>query len=299
MINLTRSHFAIVTVFTLTALSANAALMSQYGILNLSANGGINPNTGLAWQAGDKYRVAFVTDGKINAESNDTSVYDNFATVQANLNGSITNSTGWTALVYVNTDPTQPQGNSVSNPFTRAGLSDITGGNGIGGAGVPVYAMDGMTAIARNNADIRDGWSNPFNSSTTIRLASGTTNNNSNGDAVVASQNVHYSPFLNQFGLGDSANIHGFDVWTGGTSTVHVNALGNIDGTLPADQTSSLGSSNANRSDRVYNRSTFTNASTAPVYAISGELTITDVVPEPSTAALLALGGLALLRRRR
>ncbi len=282
-----------------STLTLNAALVSQYGILDLTANGGINPNTGVAWQAGDQYRLAFYTDGGITAQSNSTSVYDTFATTQARLSGlgdgSIMTSTGWTAMVYVNTDFNQPQGDALSDPFVRAGITDITGGSGIGGAGVAVFAMNGTTSIARNNADIANGWSNPFDSDTTIRLASGSTNQDSLGNDVVASQNVNYSPFLDQYGLGDTANIHGETVWTGGNPGGHVNALGDTIDSLDSGN----GSSNANTSGRVWTRFTAGNTSALSVYSLSGLLTVTEAIPEPSSAVLFGFGGLALILRRR
>ena len=139
---------------------ASAQLAGQYGILDVTANGGINPNTGVAWAEGDQYRLAFHTAGKINATSDDPAVYDDFATAQDNLStlgsGAIQTSTGWTAMVYVNTDDTMDQGVSpVSSPVVRSGTEEQTSTD-IGGAGVPVYAMDGSSCIARNNADIDD-----------------------------------------------------------------------------------------------------------------------------------------------
>ena len=266
---------ACLAALALASLSpAGAQLVGQYGILDLAANGGINPNTGNPWQAGDQYRLAFFSSGTITATSNDPADYDAFATAQANLstlgNGAITTSTGWTAMVWVNTDPDQPQGDALSSPVVRSGTGDLTGGAGIGGAGVPVYAMNGTTAIARNNADIYNSWSNPFDSDATIRLAAGTTNLNSDGNEVTASQNVHYSPFLNQFGLGDTANVHGVNVMTGGFGS-HVNAVG------PSTETNSYswGSTNANSPGRVWNRFTEQNlAVERPVYAISPLLTV-------------------------
>lgn len=277
----------------------NAALVSQFGILDLTANGGINPNTGVAWQAGDQFRLAFYSSGKIAATSNDPTDYDSFATAQAQLsvlgNGAIQSSTGWTALVWVNTDFSQIQGAALSSPLIRSGTDNFTGGAGLNGAGVPVYAMDGRTAIARNNNDLWNNWSNPFANllngqpaDSTVRLTSAQTGNG---------QTVFYSPFLTQNGTGDSGINHGVDVWTGGFNT-HVNALGDtIDNT-----TSSYGSSNANNASRVYNRFTGSNTATLSVYALSPLLTVTEmaeVIPEPSTALLGGIGFLLLLRRRR
>ena len=259
-----------------TLSSASAQLSGQFGILDLTANDGINPNTGLAWAEGDQYRLAFHTDGTIDATSSDPAVYDGFATAQANLsalgNGSIQTSTGWTAMVYVNTDDTMDQGVSpVSSPVVRSGTDEQSGAE-IGGAGVPVYAMDGTTCIARNNADIYNNWSNPFDNDTTLRLAAGSTNTDSDGLEVVASQNVNFSPFLDQFGLGDSANIHGKNVWTGGFGAA-VNPLGNSPDP-DAQIRASWGSSNANTGGRTWNRFQSVTTESLSVYAISGLLTV-------------------------
>ncbi|MGC6457283.1 MAG: hypothetical protein ACON4R_02830 [Akkermansiaceae bacterium] len=286
--------------------SASAQLTGQYGILDLTANDGINPNTGQPWQEGDQYRLAFYTASTITAESDDPATYDDFATAQANQstlgNGNIQSSTGWTAMVWVNTDDTRPQAldfnniqaseSPISSPRARAGTEDTTGGSGIGGAGVPVFAMDGTTCIARNNGDIYNNWSNPFNGDTTLRLASGSTNENSDGEDVVASQNVNYSPFLDQFGLGDSATVHGENVWTGGLSRA-VNPLGNSVDANDAQQRTraSWGSSNANNGGRTWNRFQSNTTASLAVYALSEVLTIgtgTPVAPLVLTISQVA-----------
>ncbi|MDG1670194.1 MAG: PEP-CTERM sorting domain-containing protein, partial [Akkermansiaceae bacterium] len=269
--------------------ASNAALVSQFGILDLNANGGINPNTGAAWADGDQYRLAFHTDAGTTATSNDPAFYDNFATAQANLstlgNGSIATSTGWTAHLYVHTDGSLPAGTSpVSSPRDRAGTTDIANGSGIGGAGVPMFTMDGTTAIARNNADMYDGWSNPFDSNSVVRLTG----------AQTGGQAVHYSPFLDQFGSGDSGVVHGADVWTGGFGA-QVNPAGDT----TDEVRTSIGSSNANNAGRTWNRFQRNNVDSNSVYAISPLLTVTDAVPEPSSVLLGGLGCLFLLRRSR
>jgi hypothetical protein len=283
--------FAAIAGLALTASSASAALVSQYGVLDLTANGGINPNTGVAWADGDQYRLAFHSDERISATSNDPAVYDNFATAQAQQNAALAASTGWTALVWVNTDSSMIQGAALSDPRVRAGIT--------GGSGVPVYAMNGTTAVGSDTAAGLGGWSSPFANvdsgwgantqaaNSVVRLAVGDGNSNT--------QSVHYTPFLDQFAAGDTGAQHGADVWTGGNMGGMVNALG------PASDstTSSRGSSNANNTGRVWNRFTGNNVDLNSVYALSGLYTVSEAVPEPTTTALLGLGGLALIFRRR
>lgn len=279
------------TVLSLVGLSSvSGQLAGQYGILDLTANGGINPNTGNPWQEGDQYRLAFHTAGTITAESDDPAVYDAFATDQARQNPALADSSGWTAMVWVNTDASLPQAidlnniqaneSPISSPLVRAGTDDFTGGSGIGGAGVPVFAMDGTTCIARNNDDIYNNWSNPFDGDTTLRLASGSSNLDSEGNEVIASQNVNYSPFLNQFGLGDSANVHGRDVWTGGLRNP-VNPLGNsVDASDSQQRTrASWGSTNANNGGRTWNRFQSNTTANLAVYALSEVLTVGTGTP--------------------
>ena len=278
------------TIITATASlvacgASNAALVSQFGILDLTANGGINPNTGAAWADGDQYRLAFHTDAGTTTTSNDPAFYDNFATTQAQQNAALATSSGWTAHLYVHTDGSLPAGTSpVSSPRDRAGTTDITNGSGIGGAGAPMFTMDGTTAIARNNADMYDGWSNPFDSNSVVRLTG----------AQTGGQAVHFSPFLDQFGGGDSGVVHGANVWTGGFGA-QVNPAGDT----TDEVRTSIGSSNANNAGRTWNRFQRNNVDSNSVYAISPLLTVTDAVPEPSSVLLGGLGCLFLLRRSR
>jgi len=236
-------------------------IASQYGILDLDANGGINPNTNLPWKAGDNYRLAFHTAGSRNTIPNDPEVYNDFVIEQARLNPALEKSF-WAAMVTVNLNGGLTQASSPKRHVKdNTGTGDLTGGAGVGGAGVPVYAMDGKTCIARNNADIWDAWSNPFQA-TSPTLRAGT--------------NVYYSPFLNQHGLQPvTPDVnHGVDVATGcNQNGNHVNALGNTTDVTTINR----GSSNANTTDRVWNR--FTDATTVnrSFYAISYPLTIVDL----------------------
>ncbi|MBW2255762.1 MAG: hypothetical protein JRI25_14335, partial [Deltaproteobacteria bacterium] len=80
--------------------SAQAAdLEGELGILDpLNANGGINPATAVAWEAGDTYRLVFVTSTRTTAESRDIAYYNAFvqdAADDADLGGT------WKAIASV------------------------------------------------------------------------------------------------------------------------------------------------------------------------------------------------------
>ena len=112
--------------------------------------------------------------------------------------------------------------------------------------------------------------------------------------AQTGGQAVHFSPFLDQFGGGDSGVVHGADVWTGGFGA-QVNPAGDT----TDEVRTSIGSSNANNAGRTWNRFQRNNVDSNSVYAISPLLTVTDAVPEPSSVLLGGLGCLFLLRRSR
>lgn len=269
---------AAVAGLSLYAGSADAALVSEYGILDLAANGGINPNTGVAWADGDTYRLAFHTSVERDADSPDAAVYNAWVTAQANTsglgNGSIATSTGWTAMM--STETVNVRVNTNTEPTD---------------GGVAVYAMDGTSAIARDNGDIWDGWSNPFASDPT-----GLT-----GNVTVRTGSVHYSPFLDENGnqtVTPDAN-HGMTVWTGsdGPNTNPTQYVG-VESSPGVAGNTQTGNANANTSGRVWRRGNESNLNLNSFYAISDELTV-SLVPEPSSFALLGLGGLLIARRRR
>jgi hypothetical protein len=253
--------FVAMAALTISANAGNAT--SELGIMDLEANGGINPNTGVAWEDGDQYRLAFHTLGKHDATSNDPGVYNAFVTAQAQLNPALLGSS-WLAVVSVNLDSSKTEAESPKiNAKENTGTDDLTGGAGIGGAGVPVYAMDGTTCIARNNADIWDNWSNPFDGDAVIRVT-----------APPASQNVHYSPFLDQYGNQTVTpdDVHGMDCMTGSNSNgTSRSPMGNTTDNTQAN----WGSSNANNPGRIYVRwDSGDLTGTWSFYAISEPLTV-------------------------
>ncbi|PQJ27621.1 hypothetical protein [Rubritalea profundi] len=251
---------------------AFANLVGELGILNLTANGGINPNTGNPWQVGDQYRLAFHTVGSTgtrNATSNDPADYNTYVTAEAHANATLVGTT-WKAMVSVNLNSSTTEALSAKvNVKDNTDTADLSGGSGIGGAGFPVYAIDGTTCIARNNADIWNGWSNPFDSDSNVRTGS-----------------VRYSPFLDQFGnqtVNPNAN-DGIDVATGAKSNgSDSNPLGNT----TDNTTFTRGAANANTSGRVWEIFTNNTSDTLSYYALSEPLTVQATSPNtPPTVTI-------------
>ena len=73
-----------------TTASAEEGLVSQHGILLLTANGGINPATGFEWEYGDEYRLVFATSMGINATSANIADYNAFVGPSKASKGSTT-----------------------------------------------------------------------------------------------------------------------------------------------------------------------------------------------------------------
>ena len=98
--------------------------------------------------AGDQYRLAFVTDGRRDGTSNDIAVYNTFVTEQANLSAELAAlNTTWMA---------------VGSTFAASGQASLvdalvnTNTNPAVDSGYPIYRLDG-TRVADNNADLWDG----------------------------------------------------------------------------------------------------------------------------------------------
>jgi hypothetical protein len=249
------------TATSLGTVTLPAPIAGQLGVLDLNANGGINPNTGVAWAAGDRYRLAFYTDGTTTSTSNDPQFYYDFVDSQAWLVPALQKSY-WAPMITLNLDSSFPDATAPLRTVKEfSGTTDSTGGAGVGGAGDPVYVMDGTTCIARNNADIWNSWSNPFDGDTTVRVPG-----------------VHYSPFLTQNGvqLFNPDGNHGASCATGcNNSGGTVRPLGN---SADADATDlNWGSSNANNSGRVWNRFGGDTTSGYRLYVISYPLTVVDL----------------------
>ena len=126
----------------MSAATSQAAPKCQLGILNLTANSGINPATNAAWKIGDKYRFAFVTRATTQATSTDIATYNAFVNGVAyssnlNLGGATWKVIGSTATV-----------DARDNTATHSGVN---------GTGEAIFLVDGTTRIASNYGGLWGG----------------------------------------------------------------------------------------------------------------------------------------------
>ena len=122
-----------------TTASAQDELVSEHGILLLTANGGINPAWDDEWQDGDEYRLVFATSMGTKATSANIADYDQFVQDAANAStfrgGALGNIT-WKALV--------------STPTVAANAN--TGTIGVGD--ISFWLVNGITVVADNYAGL-------------------------------------------------------------------------------------------------------------------------------------------------
>ena len=96
---------------------APAGPSGQLGILDLSANGGINPATGAPWATGDTYRFAFITSASTTAESSDITTYNTWVQGLADASSlNIGTAQGVTWNVIGSTDTVDARDNTSTNP---------------------------------------------------------------------------------------------------------------------------------------------------------------------------------------
>ena len=257
--------FAALTGLVLALTStAQAALSSQLGILDLDANGGINPGTGNPWAAGDTYHLAFLTSTRRNATSPDIADYN--AHVQAAANATTVYDIGvdeggiWKAIASARTTAGVST-SAVTNTGTAWTNQD---------PGFPIFRLDSVNVAT----SYRHLWS----TETEANLAALITLTETGGEITQSGQNI----------------------WTGSGATGNARDPLGPYGFVGIGRIN-FGGGNIFWIHANTNQAP--NGGSLRFYALSQPLTVGGVViPEPSTFLLAALGLLGLLgftRRRR
>lgn len=175
--------------------SSSAATIGELGVLDSSANGGINPATGVAWANGDQYRLIFITSDTVANSLNNLAPHGaGSSTNAADYNAFITEVAQGdysTSLVDGNTVDWFVVGSVGATQATATGAKPNTGTDS--GTGVPILLFDGTTLFAADNADL---WNGPNGTTyitideegtsfTTSGIATGTTNSGAIGSKPI------------------------------------------------------------------------------------------------------------------
>ncbi|MFK7776439.1 MAG: hypothetical protein AB8F94_30230 [Saprospiraceae bacterium] len=132
-----RSLFIII-ILTLISQHSQAQLKSELGILDLTANGGINPNTGAPWINGDTYRLVFLSSTSRDATSSNITDYNSHVQNAANAAG--LGAVNWYAIGSTNAVDAR------DNSFTTNVDTD--------GA---IFLVNGSEVVANDLVDLWDG----------------------------------------------------------------------------------------------------------------------------------------------
>ena len=140
-------------------LELNLSLAGQLGVLDLTANYGINPMTGELWKVGDTYRLIFTTSTTRNATSSNVADYNAFVNAAAAGSSAFPNLGDATWYAIASTPTVDARDNTLTNkavPHPDAAF----------------YLTDGSTLFAGNNNDL---WSGNNSSGQDVDPANGST----------------------------------------------------------------------------------------------------------------------------
>jgi len=140
-------HRAVCLFFLLE--TASAGMMSQFGILDVTTNGGTNPATRRVWQNGDKYRFAFITSADTTALSTNIETYNAWVQglADASTNYPIAASNGVTWKAIGSTKSVDAKDNTSTNPDAD-------------GWGHAIFLLDGSNVVAVDYEDLWDDGTN-------------------------------------------------------------------------------------------------------------------------------------------
>ena len=245
----------------IAAAPAHAATMfGQLGILDTS---GINPTTHQPWQLGDHYRLVFITSDRVNASDNSGGTVDwnDISTWNATAQGFANNATGH--------DLSSVNWNVIGSTVDVDARDNTLTNPNINGSGHPIMLIDGSTVVA---SDFNELWSGAG-----IQNIINLTENEG--------QSISDAPAIPWPLTGTRWN---------GTAHVATGVLRDISGGGSIRQ--GEGGNTVGWIDRAESSVIADSSNPHAIYAMSETLT---VIPEPSTAVLIGLGSLVLLRRRR
>jgi VCBS repeat-containing protein len=170
------------TTDTISLVGNQTSLAGQLGVLDLTANGGINPETGVAWQVGDTYHLAFVTEGTRDATDPDIATYHAFVQAAAEAQG--LGGATWYNI-----------GQSYNDPVRNDNAPPMSTASGI-------FLMDGSTILADDGgADLANGPDVNFN----ITETGGTYN----GNVATGSSRKFGDPTQSRIEHGNSQRTNG------------------------------------------------------------------------------------------
>ncbi len=143
----------ILLVMMLVGARVVQALDGELGILDLTANGGINPATSNAWKHGDSYRLVFLSSAKIGGYGNMDETWDHIARWNQEVQNFAANATNWSRadqLVVSGINGRTLQWNTIGSSADVDARDNTATNPEVDGSGHAILKMDGTTIVANS-----------------------------------------------------------------------------------------------------------------------------------------------------